>query len=536
MAIYHCAVKVIGRKTGRSAVAAAAYRSGEKLINEYDGVEHDFTKKNWIEFTKIMCPENAPEEYQDRGQLWNAVEKAEKSSNAQLAREFELALPREMTREQEIELVETFAKKVLVKQGMVADIAIHDPPVTNDRHQPIDKNGKVTKKKEEMQFINPHAHILCTLRPIDENGKWEKKSTIEYICKKDGEEKAFTANEFKLAKIEGWQKQYLYYFGKKKVYYTASEAEEKGLKRVNRTPKTTRYGRKNPTVEYWNSKECLFEWRKQWEIVVNAQFENMQSDIRIDSRSLKNQGKEDVPTVHMGVAATNMEKRAKRELGEGKKVVEFSDIGNLNRDIKKHNQVMRELSKKLEMLVNKTINRLKEKLEALRQKMFENYEQESSMRKRYEAEKYVLNMDRDRIEKYEIARKQVDELDAEANKNLENLSQRYEKCAFWEIAEKRKIEKQIRIEKEGITNRKNYMKSMKTNCNFQKDEEYLAAKAKYMKEKQNFDQKEIELEIIKNKRMQIKKEMNIIYENLSENIKIDKQKEIKGKEKKKSLR
>ena len=101
MAIYHCSVQIIGRNAGRSSVAAAAYRAGEKLVNEYDGIEHDFTRKNWVEFTEIILPDNAPKEYSDRSTLWNAVEMAEKSKDAQLCREFELALPIEMTREQE---------------------------------------------------------------------------------------------------------------------------------------------------------------------------------------------------------------------------------------------------------------------------------------------------------------------------------------------------------------------------------------------------------------------------------------------------
>ena len=128
MAIYHCSVKIIGRSAGRSSVAAAAYRSGECLTNEYDGVKHDFTKKNWVEFTEIMLPANAPEEYKDRSTIWNAVEWAEKSQDAQLAREFEVALPVELTREQQIEVVEKFVVENLVSQGMIADIALHNPP------------------------------------------------------------------------------------------------------------------------------------------------------------------------------------------------------------------------------------------------------------------------------------------------------------------------------------------------------------------------------------------------------------------------
>ena len=95
MAIYHLSIKIISRGKGKSAVAAASYRSGEKIKNEYDGVVHDFTRKGGIAHTEILLPQNAPQEFSDRGTLWNSVEKIEKSKNSQLAREIEIALPKE---------------------------------------------------------------------------------------------------------------------------------------------------------------------------------------------------------------------------------------------------------------------------------------------------------------------------------------------------------------------------------------------------------------------------------------------------------
>lgn len=91
MAIYHCTCKIISRGKGRSAVGSAAYRSGEKLKNEYDGIEHDYTKKGGVVYSEVMLCENAPKEYKDRSTLWNAVERIEKNSSAQLAREYEVA-------------------------------------------------------------------------------------------------------------------------------------------------------------------------------------------------------------------------------------------------------------------------------------------------------------------------------------------------------------------------------------------------------------------------------------------------------------
>ena len=383
MAIYHCSVQVIGRNAGRSSVAAAAYRAGEDLVNEYDGIEHDFTKKNWVKHTEIILPDNAPSEYSDRSTLWNAVEMSEKSKDAQLCREFELALPIEFTREQQIELAEQFARDKLVSQGMIVDIAIHNPPVMNDRHQPIDKDGNPTKDISKMQFINPHAHIMATMRPMDEKGKWLPKSKTEYLCIKDGEEKGFTAEEFKEAKENGWEKQYKYIEQKKKVWLTAEEGQQRGLERANRSPKTTPYGRKNEIIEYWNSKDRIFEWRQHWEKVVNDKFASLNSETRIDCRSFKDQGREDeLPTLHMGTAATNMERRAEREIHEGKPeaYIAHSDIGNINKQIKEHNRFVRELKLKIDAMVEAAkdfVGELARKLEGIRAKIIGNKYEES---------------------------------------------------------------------------------------------------------------------------------------------------------------
>lgn len=339
MAIYHCTVKVIGRNEGKSAIAAAAYRAGAELTSVYDGITRDYTKKGWVEDKWIMLPEHAPKEYMDRSSLWNAVENAEKASNAQLAREVEVSLPVEMTREEQLEVVREFVQKNFVSQGMCADIAIHNPPVKNDRNQPIDADGNPTKDESKMIFKNPHAHILLTVRPISKEGKWEEKSKVEYLCMKDGEEKGFTAEEFQKAKLEGWEKQFKFIDEKKKVWLPASIGNERELKRVNRTPKTSQYGRKNPTVEFWNSDERVPEWRKSWEDCVNKKFDEIGQDIYIDSRSYEAQGLDRLPTIHMGPAAINMEKRADREIREGKAETDVvrSDIGDINRDIKKYN-------------------------------------------------------------------------------------------------------------------------------------------------------------------------------------------------------
>ena len=168
MAIYHLEAKVVSRGAGRSAVAASAYLSCSRLYNDYDGIQHDYTKKQGLVWQKVFLPEYAPQEWQDREKLWNAVEEVETAKDSRLAREFVVALPIELSREQQIELLQDFIREQFVADGMCADAAIHD----TDGH-------------------NPHAHILLTVRPLDERGKWQYKTEKEYLCMKNGEERGF---------------------------------------------------------------------------------------------------------------------------------------------------------------------------------------------------------------------------------------------------------------------------------------------------------------------------------------------------------
>ena len=163
MAIFHSHIKIITRGKGKSAVAAAAYRAGERIKNEYDGITSDYTRKRGIVYTEILLPEHAPTEYLNRAVLWNAVEKIEKADNSQLARELDIALPAEFTRQQNIALAREYVKNTFVSAGMCADLCVHD--------------------KDDG---NPHMHIILTMRPINENGKWDGKQKKEYILDNDG--------------------------------------------------------------------------------------------------------------------------------------------------------------------------------------------------------------------------------------------------------------------------------------------------------------------------------------------------------------
>lgn len=431
MAIFHFKVIIINRKSGRSAVASAAYRSGEKLVNEYDGLEHDYTKKHWIEYTEIMLPDCAPKEYKDRNILWNAVEKIEKSNMARLSREFEIALPVEQSQEQQIEVLQNFIKDEIIPLNLCADICIHNPPVMNDRKQPIDDTGHPTKEKDKMIFRNPHAHVMVTMRPLDSNGKWEKKSEVEYICKRGDEEKRFTADEFNKEKDNGWEKQYKYVNGKEKVWLTKSEGEAMGLERVNRSPRTTKGGRINPNVSYINDRARVFEWRKHWEMAVNDKFKELGLDISIDHRSFKDQGRDELPSYHMGPQATNIERRAERELLEGKDETQIvhSDIALINKQIKEHNKFVVELRKSIEYLTKAAKDHLDNtlrKMQSIRVQLIGNTYESDAMSVLFHKLSDALIPNRNKLSLYkkelEHNRNQNQKLYAEIEKMQNNLN------------------------------------------------------------------------------------------------------------------
>jgi Ti-type conjugative transfer relaxase TraA len=166
MAIYHLHVKVIGRKSGSSAVASAAYRAGTRLRDERLDRSHDFSNKRGVVHSEVMLPENAPEEWNDRERLWNDVEAFEVRKDAQLAREVEFALPREMSEAQGIELARDFVQAEFVDRGMIADLNVH---------WDIAEDG----------MAKPHAHVMLTMRAVDENGfgpkvrDWNRTEMVE---------------------------------------------------------------------------------------------------------------------------------------------------------------------------------------------------------------------------------------------------------------------------------------------------------------------------------------------------------------------
>lgn len=233
---------------------------------------HDYTRKRGIVHSEILLPPNAPSDFQDRGTLWNSVEQIEKACNSQLARELEVALPIELSREEQVRLVRAYCSSQFVSRGMCADFNIHDTG-----------SG------------NPHAHILLTMRPMDERGKWLPKSRKEYVLDENGERIRLSSGRYKTRKVD---------------------------------------------LVDWNNRDNAELWRKAWADMANSFLENAGHAERIDHRSFERQGIDEIPTVHVGVAASQMEKKG---------IV--TERGELNRLIKRSNALMRDIKKRIAGLI-----------------------------------------------------------------------------------------------------------------------------------------------------------------------------------------
>ena len=249
IALFHFHVTQIKRSAGQSAVAAAAYRAGEKLHSEYYGEDSDYTRKGGVICSEILLPSHAPPEYADRETLWNAVEKAERGKKAQLAYSFDIALQNEFSMQENIDLTRQFLLDNFVNRGMVADFAVHQP------------------NKEDGGISNPHFHVMCPIRPIEPNGKWGNKQRREYVLDEHGER----------------------------------VLDEAGNYVFNAVPTTD-----------WGKPETLEAWRQAWAEMCNAKFSEKGLDCRIDHRSFARQGVEQIPTQHEGPTVRAMEAKGIR--------------------------------------------------------------------------------------------------------------------------------------------------------------------------------------------------------------------------------
>ena len=269
----HFDVSIVQRSKRQSAIASAAYQSGDRLYSEYDLKFKDYRNKGGVVYTEIMLPVNAPSTYADRETLWNEAERVEKQYNSQLARRLVIALPREVPMAFYPQMVKEYCQEHFVSKGMCCDMAIHDP----------DPPGH-----------NPHCHIILTLRAIDEQGKWLPKSRKIYDLDDNGQRIRLPSGSWKchIEKTVDWDEQY----------------------------------------------HCE-EWRHGWENVQNHYLEMVQSKEHVDLRSYKRQGVDTIPTVHMGPAVAEMERRGIQ-----------TNIGNLNRDIRAVNRLLRSIRETIRLV------------------------------------------------------------------------------------------------------------------------------------------------------------------------------------------
>lgn len=254
VAIYHCSIKIISRGKGRSAVACAAYRSGTKLTDLATGKIFDYSNKSGVVFFEVLLPENAPTIFAvDRNILWDAVERKETHSAAQLAREVEVALPCEFTRQEQIDTVREYIMKNFVREGMCADWALHDKG-----------DG------------NPHAHIMLTMRAIKPNGRWAEKSRTIYKLDPNGQ---------KIPVIDPTT-------GQQKI-------GARGRKM---------WQRETVPANDWNDHSKAEKWRAAWAAECNRRLDRQH---QIDHRSYARQAVEQEPTIHEGYAARKMEREGR---------------------------------------------------------------------------------------------------------------------------------------------------------------------------------------------------------------------------------
>lgn len=278
MASYSNNVNICSGKKGSSAVASAAYQSAEKLRSDRDGEKRSYSRGERVQAKGIMKPDNAPEWCLDRQRLWNEVEKVE-GNRGQYARRHKVSLPRELTLEQQEKLLRKYIETEFVSRGMVADYAIH-----------CDKNGN-----------NPHAHIMTTMRPFKKDGSWGAKSKSEIVRDKNG--KAVVSGRDKKGKL--------------------------------------RYKQRTIKMTDWDNTETLQSHRDSWEKLQNAALAEIGSNARVSAKSYKDRGIEKLATIHLGAAATAMERRGEKSIR-----------GDINRAIEKINKQLA-LPDRLEAVASK---------------------------------------------------------------------------------------------------------------------------------------------------------------------------------------
>lgn len=308
----HTHVDIVARSKGHSVIAKAAYNARDKLQDEYYGKTHDYSKKEDLVFSKIFLPEHIPKKFSNREYLWNSVEKIEKSKNSQLARNLLFTLPRELNEQDRIKLISEFIEENFTSKGMIADCNIHNPMASDHEEQ-------------------PHAHILLTLREIDEKGNWKPKCRKEYILDENGEKIKLKSGNYKSRKVN---------------------------------------------LNDWNEPDKAKEWRENFSKKANEYLARNNINKRIDPRTFKEQGREELPQIHLGTSSYQMEKKGIQ-----------TERGNQNRKIIALNLEFRKLKEELSKLtswIGSLLGSLQVKYDEYKQEKKEEYENKAELFNLYE--------------------------------------------------------------------------------------------------------------------------------------------------------
>ena len=308
----HTHVDIVARSKEHSVIAKAAYNERDKLQDEYYGKTHDYSKKEDLVFSKIFLPEHIPKEFSNREYLWNEVEKIEKSKNSQLARNLLFTLPRELNEQDRIKLIGEFIEENFTSKGMIADCNIHNPMASDHEEQ-------------------PHAHILLTLREIDEKGNWKPKCRKKYILDENGEKIKLKSGNYKSRKVN---------------------------------------------LNDWNEPDKAKEWRENFSKKANEYLARNNINKRIDPRTFKEQGRGELPQIHLGTSSYQMEKKGIQ-----------TERGNQNRKIIALNLEFKKLKAELSKLtswIGSLLGSLQVKYDEYKQEKKEEYENKAELFNLYE--------------------------------------------------------------------------------------------------------------------------------------------------------
>lgn len=298
MALYHYSLNHVKRSEGHTAIAAAAYRSGEKLYDRYYGEVQDYTKKGGVIMSEILMPDYVPERLADRETLWYEVENHENRKDAQLAYSFDFALQNELSMEENIEIARRYIMENFVAKGMICDVTVHDPD------------------KGEGGIPNPHVHVLVPIRPVNTNGEWGEKRLHIPVFDEDGK----------------------------------PVLNKKGKQKYD-----------DPFTTDWGKPETLEIWRENWAKIVNEKFAEKGLSCRIDHRSNEDRGLDEIPQVHEGSAVRRMEKRGiKTYKGEWNRWVKKTNdnIRRLLNALKELADWIKEAKERVHRIENPTISNM----------------------------------------------------------------------------------------------------------------------------------------------------------------------------------